>query len=215
MTLKINEIFYSIQGESSYAGWPCIFIRLSGCNLRCSYCDTRYAYDPGDDMEIKDLLERISAYNCRLVEVTGGEPLLQKGTSALVHQLLYKGYNVLLETNGSMDIGAVDERCIRIVDIKCPSSGEKDSNDLKNLKRLGKKDELKFVIADRNDYEYAKEVLDLSLADSPKSVIAHFSPCYGKITLKELSQWILEDSLNVRLHIQLHKFIWGPYEKSV
>jgi 7-carboxy-7-deazaguanine synthase len=215
MALKVNEIFYSIQGESSFAGWPCVFVRLSGCNLRCSYCDTKYAYDAGDELEINDILERVSRYNCRLIEVTGGEPLAQRGTPELIRRLLDKGYNVLLETNGSMDISIVDRRCIRIVDLKCPSSGEKDSNDLGNLKRLGEKDELKFVISDRTDYDYAKEILDLSLADSPKSVTAHFSPCFGKIALKELSEWILKDSLNVRLHIQLHKFIWGPYEKSV
>lgn len=215
MTLKVNEIFYSIQGESSYAGWPCIFVRLSGCNLRCSYCDTQYAYEDGDNMEIKEIINRISAYNCSLVEITGGEPLLQAGTPDLVKQLLDKGYSVLLETNGSLDIGTIDERCVRIVDIKCPSSGEEESNSLENLKQLGEKDELKFVISDRADYEYAKEILDRALMDSPASVIAHFSPCYGKITLKELSQWILDDALNVRLHIQLHKFIWGPYEKSV
>jgi 7-carboxy-7-deazaguanine synthase len=215
MTLKVNEIFYSIQGESSYAGWPCIFIRLSGCNLRCAYCDTRYAYDEGNEMEMDDILERVSRYNCRLIEVTGGEPLAQSGTSDLIRHLLDKGYRVLLETNGSMDIGAIDERCTRIVDIKCPSSGEKDSNDLKNLSRLSKNDELKFVIADRADYDYAREILDNAFACSPKSVIVHFSPCFGKISLKELSEWILQDSLNVRLNIQLHKFIWGPYEKSV
>jgi 7-carboxy-7-deazaguanine synthase len=215
MSLKVNEIFYSIQGESSYTGWPCIFVRLSGCNLRCSYCDTQYAYETGEDMAIYDILARISGYNCSLVEITGGEPLIQQETADLIRHLLDKGYRVLLETNGSMDIGVVDERCVRIVDIKCPSSGEMESNDLDNLKRLGERDELKFVIADRIDYEYAKEILDLALAGSPQSWIAHFSPCFGKITLKELSQWILEDALNVRLHIQLHKYIWGPYEKSV
>jgi 7-carboxy-7-deazaguanine synthase len=215
MTLKVNEIFYSIQGESSYAGWPCIFIRLSGCNLRCAYCDTQYAYDEGNEMEMDDILERVSRYNCRLIEITGGEPLAQSGTSDLIRHLLDKGYRVLLETNGSMDIGVIDERCTRIVDIKCPSSGEKDSNDLKNLSRLSKNDELKFVIADRADYDYAREILDNAFACSPMSVIVHFSPCFGKISLKELSEWILQDSLNVRLNIQLHKFIWGPYEKSV
>lgn len=215
MALIVNEIFYSIQGESSYAGWPCIFIRLSGCNLRCAYCDTQYAYKDGNDVEIPDIIDRISGYNCRLVEITGGEPLLQSDTPDLVRQLLDKGYRVLLETNGSLDICIVDERCVRIVDIKCPSSGEKERNDLENLKRLGKNDELKFVISDRADYEYAKEILDLAPSDIPGSVIVHFSPCYGRISLKELSQWILDDALNVRLHIQLHKFIWGPYEKSV
>ena len=215
MSIKVNEIFYSIQGESSYAGRPCIFVRLSGCNLRCSYCDTQYAYEDGVEMEMQEILDRISGYNCSLVEITGGEPLFQADTPDLIRHLLDKGYRVLLETNGSLDIGIVDKRCVRIVDIKCPSSGEKESNDLENLKRLGEKDELKFVISDRADYEYAKEILDLALIDSPRSVVVHFSPCYGRISLKELSRWILDDSLNVRLHIQLHKFIWGPYEKRV
>ena len=215
MSLKVNEIFYSIQGESSYAGWPCIFVRLSGCNLRCSYCDTQYAYEEGDEMGITDILKKISGYNCRLVEITGGEPLLQKETPDLILHLLNKGYKVLLETNGSMDISIIDKRCVRIVDIKCPSSGEKDSNDLKNLDRLGDKDELKFVIADRADYEYAKEIMDLVNNICPRSVVVHFSPCFEKMDLKGLSHWILEDFLDVRLHPQLHKFIWGPRKKGV
>jgi 7-carboxy-7-deazaguanine synthase len=215
MSLKVNEIFYSIQGESTYAGRPCIFVRLSGCNLRCSYCDTQYAYEDGDEMDVTDILEKISGYNCRLVEVTGGEPLIQKETHDLILQLLNKDYKVLLETNGSKDISIVDERCIKIVDIKCPSSGEKDSNDLENLKRLGHKDELKFVIADRADYDYAKEILDLVYNVCPRSAGVLFSPCFGKINLKELSHWILEDFLDVRLNLQLHKFIWDPHEKGV
>jgi 7-carboxy-7-deazaguanine synthase len=215
MSLKVNEIFYSIQGESSFAGWPCIFIRLSGCNLRCSYCDTQYAYEDGNEMDIEEILERISGYNCRLVEVTGGEPLVQKKTPDLIRQLLDKGYKVLLETNGSMDIGVVDKQCVRIVDIKCPSSGEKDSSDLENLKRLGKMDELKFVIADRADYDYAKEILDIVDSVCPRSVAVHFSPCFGKMDIKTLSHWILEDFLDVRLNLQLHKFIWDPHEKGV
>lgn len=215
MSLKVNEIFYSIQGESSFAGWPCVFIRLSGCNLRCSYCDTQYAYEDGTDLEIKGILERISVYNCRLVEVTGGEPLIQKETPDLIRQLLDKGYKVLLETNGSIDISLVDKQCIRILDIKCPSSGEKDSIDLNNLKRLVDGDELKFVIADRSDYDYAKGILDLADSICPKSVAVHFSPCFGKMDIKKLSHWILEDFLDVRLNLQLHKFIWDPHKKGV
>jgi len=215
MSLKINEIFYSIQGESTYAGRPCVFVRLSGCNLRCSYCDTQYAYDAGEEMYIADVLDRMSEYNCRLVEITGGEPLLQEETPELVRHLLNNGYKVLLETNGSRDLSIVDERCIKIMDIKCPSSGEKDSNDLENLKRLGDNDELKFVIADRADYEYAKKILDLSRSLSPGSPAVHFSPCFGKIDLKELAGWILKDALDVRLHIQLHKYIWDPHEKGI
>ena len=215
MSLKINEIFYSIQGESSYSGRPCVFIRLAGCNLRCSYCDTQYAYDAGEEMYIADVLDKISGYNCRLVEITGGEPLLQEETPELIRHLLNNDYKVLLETNGTRDISIVDERCIRIMDIKCPSSGEQECNYLENLKRIGVNDELKFVIADRADYEYAKKILDITRRTSAGSPTVHFSPCFGKIDLKKLAGWILEDALDVRLHLQLHKIIWDPAEKGV
>ncbi len=136
MALNVNEIFYSIQGESTYAGKPCVFIRLTGCNLRCSYCDTQYAYHDGEKRDIREIMDKVASYRCRLVEVTGGEPLLQEETPHLINLLLGAGYKVLLETNGSQDISQVDSRCVRIVDIKCPSSGEKDRNDLANLNRL-------------------------------------------------------------------------------
>jgi 7-carboxy-7-deazaguanine synthase len=215
MSLKVNEIFYSIQGESSYAGLPCVFIRLSGCNLRCSYCDTQYAYDEGSEMELEDILEKVGNYNCRLIEITGGEPLLQKETPELIRKLLDSGCKVLLETNGSLDISTIDERCIRIMDVKCPSSGMHERNDLENLKKIGNRDELKFVIADRADYEYAKKVLELAGRASSSSPTVHFSPSFGKIILKELAAWILEDAMDVRLHVQLHKFIWGPSDRGV
>ena len=134
--LKVNELFYSIQGESSHAGRPCVFVRLTGCNLRCSYCDTRYAYDEGQNLEIDEIIDRVTSYQCRLIEITGGEPLIQKETPELIHQLLERGFEVLLETNGSIDISNIDDRCVKIVDIKCPSSGEAKNNDLENLKRL-------------------------------------------------------------------------------
>ncbi|MCP4715272.1 MAG: radical SAM protein, partial [Deltaproteobacteria bacterium] len=152
--MKVNEIFYSIQGESSYAGYPCVFVRLTGCNLRCSYCDTRYAYDEGEDCTEEQVLERIAAYGCSLVEITGGEPLLQPDTPGLISRLLDRGCRVLLETNGSMDIGSVDRRCVRIVDIKCPSSGEAGRNDEANLARLTAQDEVKFVIGTREDFDF-------------------------------------------------------------
>jgi 7-carboxy-7-deazaguanine synthase len=215
LSLKVNEIFYSIQGESSYTGLPCVFVRLSGCNLRCSYCDTVYAYDEGCEMELKDILDKVGNYNCRLIEITGGEPLLQKETPELIRRLLDSGCKVLLETNGSLDISVVDERCIRVVDVKCPSSGMHERNDLENLKRISNKDELKFVIADRADYEYAKKLLELAGFGSPSLPAVHFSPSFGKIILKELAAWILEDALDVRLHVQLHKFIWGPSDRGV
>lgn len=215
MSLKVNEIFYSIQGESSYAGLPCVFIRLSGCNLRCSYCDTTYAYDEGFEMELEDILERVGNYNCRLIEITGGEPLLQKETPELIRRLLDSGCKVLMETNGSLDISVVDERCIRIMDVKCPSSGMHEQNDLENLNRIGKSDELKFVIADRADYEYAKDILDIAGKNPASLPTVHFSPSFGKIILKDLASWILEDALDVRLHVQLHKFIWGTSDRGV
>ncbi|MDO9528682.1 MAG: radical SAM protein [Syntrophales bacterium] len=215
MSLKINEIFYGIQGESSYAGRPCVFVRLTGCNLRCSYCDTQYAYSEGEEMQIDEIIGRVSSYRCSLVEVTGGEPLIQEETPNLIHRLLEEGFEVLLETNGSRDISKIDGRCIRIIDIKCPSSGEEKRSDPENLKRLREKDEIKFVIGDRTDYEYAKNILDTINLDSPVKNTIHFSNVFGQMHPRTLAQWILEDNLNVRLHVQLHKFIWGPEQRGV
>jgi 7-carboxy-7-deazaguanine synthase len=214
MTLLVNEIFYSIQGESTYSGRPCIFVRLTGCNLRCSYCDTRYAYEQGVNMEITEIINRIAAHRCRLVEITGGEPLLQSQTPILIYRLLENGYEVMLETNGSLDISRVDGRCIKIVDIKCPTSGESDKNDLGNLKRLGSKDQVKFVIGDRSDYEYAKETIESTCPDIPEEQIL-FSTVSERIPPSRLAEWILEDNLNVRLHLQLHKIIWPDRKRGV
>jgi 7-carboxy-7-deazaguanine synthase len=215
VSLKVNEIFYSIQGESSFAGRPCIFVRLTGCNLRCSYCDTQYAYDEGSALEIDAILADIKSYECRLVEVTGGEPLIQPQTPALIRRLLDEDYEVLLETNGTQDISRVDDRCVRIVDVKCPSSGEEDKNDLKNLSRLNDKDEVKFVIGNREDYEFAKHVLNPMNTLLQKSNIVHFSAGYGKMDPKVLADWILKDCLEVRLHVQLHKVIWDQGKRGV
>ena len=214
MTLLVNEIFYSIQGESIYSGRPCIFVRLTGCNLRCSYCDTRYAYEQGVNMELTEIINRIAAHRCRLVEITGGEPLLQSQTPILIYKLLENGYEVMLETNGSLDISRVDRRCIKIVDIKCPTSGESDKNDMENLKRIGSKDQVKFVIENRMDYEYAKETMDSNCPDFPEEQIL-FSPVSGGIAPSRLAEWILEDNLNVRLHLQLHKIIWPDRKRGV
>jgi len=212
MTLKVNEIFYSIQGESSYTGRPCVFIRLTGCNLRCSYCDTQHAYYGGEEMEIGEIIDRVVSYKCPLVEVTGGEPLNQKETPVLIHRLLEEGVEVLMETNGTQDISQVDDHCVKIVDIKCPSSGEDEKNDLENLTRLAGKDEIKFVIGSREDYEYAKKILNLN----PLRMNAiHFSPVFGKMNPTVLAKWILEDRLDVRLHLQIHKIIWNPEQKGV
>lgn len=215
MALRVNEIFCSIQGESSYAGRPCVFVRLTGCNLRCSYCDTQYAYEGGEDMEIDQIVARVSSHQCPLVEVTGGEPLIQEETPALIRCLLEEGYEVLLETNGSHDIGQVDDRCVKIVDFKCPSSGQTSGSDLKNLDRLTDHDEVKFVIADREDYEYAKRILNLTNPNICKKNLVHFSPVFGSMDPKTLAAWILEDRLEVRLHLQLHKMIWTPDQRGV
>ena len=210
MALKVNEIFFSIQGESSYAGRPCVFIRLTGCNLRCSYCDTRYAYSEGEELEILDIVQRVTSHRCPLVEVTGGEPLIQRETPMLIDRLLEEGYEVLMETNGSQDISQVDNRCVKIVDIKCPSSGYAAHNDLQNLDRLTNHDEVKFVIADRDDYEYARQILNLTGTSTFRKNAVHFSPAYGRLEPETLAEWILEDHLDVRLHLQLHKVIWTP-----
>ena len=212
MALQVNEIFHSIQGESSWSGQPCVFIRLTGCNLRCAYCDTRYAYDQGRFMEIPEIVERVRRLRCDLVEVTGGEPLIQAETPSLIAGLLDTGHTVLLETNGSIDIGVVDPRCIRIVDIKCPSSGMAGQNDLRNLEKLGVQDELKFVIGSREDYEFARDLLSTL---PPGGCKINFSPVFGSLALRSLAEWILEDHLPVRLNLQLHKIIWGPEARGV
>ena len=215
MPLQVNEIFYSIQGESSYAGRPCVFVRLTGCNLRCAYCDTQYAYNEGRELEIKDIIAQVSSHRCPLVEVTGGEPLIQEQTPFLVKSLVERGYTVLVETNGSQDISRIDERCIRIMDIKCPSSREEEKNDLENLRKLTDRDEVKFVIGDREDYEFAKDILDFQGSSPLVGNPVHFSPLFEKIEPRLLAGWILEDCLNVRLHLQLHKIIWDPGKRGV
>ena len=213
--LRVNEIFYSIQGESTFAGWPCIFIKLTGCNLRCRYCDTRYAYEEGNDIPLEAILAKVKGFDCNLVEVTGGEPLIQDETPDLISALIGNGYTVLLETNGSQDISTVNNRCIRIVDIKCPSSGMDKKNYWKNLDYLNSHDQLKFVIAHREDYLYASEVLDSPAIKEKKKLPVNFSPVFSEMDPKELASWILVDHLPVRLHIQLHKYIWGGHTRGV
>lgn len=215
MPLKVNEIFYSIQGESTYSGRPCVFIRLSGCNLRCSFCDTQYAYDEGELMEIGDIFNRVSAFECRLVEVTGGEPLIQDETPILIQSLLEDGYEVLLETNGTLDISKIDNRCAKIVDVKCPSSSVAHKNDGDNLTRLTDEDELKFVMGDREDYDYAKKIMGFLDVSLHKKIPINFSPIFGRLNPKDLAKWILEDHLDVRLHLQIHKYIWDPQTRGV
>ena len=208
------RFFYSIQGESSYIGIPCILVRLTGCNLRCSYCDTRYAYEEGTRWELSDILDQVASYRCRLVEVTGGEPLLQEETPLLIRTLLDGGYDVLLETNGSLPIHAIDRRCVRIVDIKCPSSGESHRNDFSILDDLSERDEIKFVLSERNDYEFARTILisrNLAARTSHPPILS----VTERLDPKELAQWILDDHLQVRLQLQLHKILWGRDVRGV
>lgn len=214
MALLVNEIFYSIQGESIYSGRPCIFVRLSGCNLRCTYCDTQYAYEKGEKMEIDRILRKVSEFKCRLIEITGGEPLIQSETPVLVSRLLDNGYVVMMETNGSLDISRVDPRCIKVLDMKCPSSNESKKNDVKNIQKLHSKDQIKFVIGNHEDYTFAKNTISSHCPDFPGNRIL-FSPVYGKMPPAELAEWILKDHLNVRLHLQLHKYIWPDKEKGI
>ncbi len=213
--MKVNEIFYSIQGESSFAGWPCVFVRLTGCNLRCSYCDTRYAYEEGEEMGIADILEKVAGFSCLLVEITGGEPLFQEETPLLIRALLDKGYRVLLETNGSIDVSGVDDRCHRIIDVKLPQSGEAGRNRLENLRLLTDKDELKFVIGSREDYDYARKVIQLIPQGIAGVIVINFSPLFAMIAPRLLAEWILEDRLPVRLNLQLHKLIWPSAMRGV
>ena len=214
MPLIVNEIFYSIQGESVYSGRPCVFVRLTGCNLRCSYCDTIYAYENGSEMEIEPIIKLVDSFGCPLVEITGGEPLIQPETPLLIHSLLENGYEVMIETNGSLDISIIDNRCIKIVDIKCPSSMESDKNDLENLKKVSRKDQVKFVIGTRKDYEYAKKIKEIIPDRFPGHHIL-FSPVSGKIFPSKLANWILEDKLDVRFHFQLHNIIWPDGERKL
>jgi len=206
-TLKINEIFFSLQGETSRAGLPTVFVRLTGCPLRCSYCDTEYAFHAGKTMELDAILAEVAKYPTRYVTVTGGEPLAQKHCIALLKALCDAGHSVSLETGGALDISKVDSRVSRIVDIKTPGSMEEEKNLWSNLDFLNQSDEIKFVLTDRADYEWAKSVLEERRLASLSPVL--FSPVQGKLDPGNLAAWILEDGLNVRMQIQLHKLIWG------
>jgi 7-carboxy-7-deazaguanine synthase len=212
--LTVNEIFHSIQGESTFAGEPCVFVRLTGCDLRCSWCDTVYAFHEGRKMSVEDVVAEVQRYNCPTVEVTGGEPLLQRDVYPLMNRLLGMGKTVLLETGGHRSIEAVPVGVIRVVDVKCPGSGEAEKMDWCNLQRLTDTDQVKFVINDRADYEYARAVVDREqLAGRVAAVL--FSPVHGVMDPGELAKWILADALPVRLQLQAHKFIWGPETRGV
>lgn len=206
-TLKIYEIFYSLQGETSRMGWPTVFIRLSGCPMRCTYCDTAYAFSGGNMMTLDDILKQVQKYKVHYVTVTGGEPLAQKACLDLLKALCDAGYNVSLETGGALDISEVDQRVSVILDIKTPGSGEQQKNLLSNLSYLKPKDEVKFVICDVNDYEWSKQQLAQHGLNERCPVL--FSPAYQQVAPDQLAAWILRDQLQVRMQIQLHKLLWG------
>lgn len=209
--LKINEIFKSIQGESTYAGLPCTFIRLAGCNLRCTYCDTNYAYYDGEELSDEKIISKIEEYGVKCVEFTGGEPLLQEETPKLLKTLLDKNYNVLIETNGSICIGCLDKRLNIIMDYKTPKSGMSERMRPKNFEFLKKSDQIKFVLMDKSDYEWAKEVItNNNLNDRFDNIL--MSPAYGELSPKSLVNWVLSDNIPVRVQLQIHKYIWGPDE---
>lgn len=211
--MRITEIFHSIQGESSYAGQPCVFIRLTGCPLRCTWCDTDYAFYGGHECSIDEVLAKVQAYECRLVEVTGGEPLVQPESLPLLTRLCDAGYTVLLETSGAVDIAPVDPRAHIILDVKCPGSGMTDRMHWPNLSKLAVKDEAKFVLADRVDYDWAREILARYDLASRCSVL--FSPVFGALDVRQLAEWILADRLPVRFQLQMHKYIWAPDMRGV
>jgi 7-carboxy-7-deazaguanine synthase len=212
--LTINEIFHSIQGESTHSGRPCVFVRLTACNLRCSWCDTPYAFTEGRKMSLDDVMQQVDAYDCKLVEITGGEPLLQDEVYPLMDRLLAAGRTVMVETGGHLSIGNVPVPVIKIVDVKCPGSSESHRNDWDNLERLAAHDEVKFVIKDRADYEFARDVVRrYRLIGRIAAVL--FSPVHAVLEPRTLAEWILADGLEVRLQLQAHKYIWGADVRGV
>jgi 7-carboxy-7-deazaguanine synthase len=212
--LTVNEIFHSIQGESSYAGQRCVFVRLTACDLRCSWCDTAYAFDEGKKRTLDDVLAEVDGYDCTLVEVTGGEPLLQDEVYPLMDRLLAHGKTVLLETGGHRSTERVPPAVVTILDVKCPGSGEAHRNDWSNLDRLEPHDEVKFVIKDRADYEFARGIVRERGLESRAAAI-HFSPVHGELDPQTLSEWVLADRLSVRVQLQVHKYIWPVGTRGV
>ena len=212
--LTLNEIFYSVQGESTYAGRPCVFVRLTACDLRCSWCDTPYAFHEGRKQALEDVLARVETYDCPLVEITGGEPLLQEDVYPLMQALLDRGKTVLLETGGHRRTERVPTGVVTILDVKCPGSGEAARMHWPNLERLRPHDEVKFVLRDRDDYEYARDVMarhDLAA----RAAAIHLSPVHGVLHPRTLAEWVLADTLPVRVQLQLHKYIWEPDTRGV
>jgi 7-carboxy-7-deazaguanine synthase len=212
--LTINEIFYSIQGESTHAGRPCVFVRLTACDLRCSWCDTPYAFHEGHKMSVDEVVAAVRQHGCPLVEVTGGEPLLQDDVYPLMDRLLADGRTVMLETGGHRPIGRVPAAVVKIVDLKCPGSGEAGRNDWSNLDRLAPHDEVKFVVQDRADYEFARDVIARHDLVSRTAAVL-ISPVHGVLEPRTLSEWMLADRSAARLQLQLHKYIWSPTTRGV
>ena len=207
MTLRITEIFYSLQGESRTAGFPTVFIRLTGCPLRCDYCDTTYAFQGGEKMEVDDVIKQVADYQPRYVTVTGGEPLAQNECLTLLSKLCDAGYEVSVETSGAIDVSQVDARVIKVMDLKAPGSGEVEKNLFENIDKLNKDDQVKFVLSDKKDYDWAKNVINEYSLNNKCEIL--FSPVHGKLEPKQLAEWILQDNLYVRMQLQLHKLLWG------
>jgi len=213
MMLRVNEIFHSIQGESTFAGRPCVFVRLTGCPLRCTWCDTEYAFYAGTEQSVDDILAQVRRYDCPLVEMTGGEPLAQSSTTSLLTSLCDNGFTVLLETSGALDTANVDPRVHVILDVKCPQSGMTERMHWPNVERLRRQDEVKFVVQDRPDYEWAKDVVSRYQLMECCPVL--FSPVFGSLDPRLLAEWVLADRLPIRVQLQMHKFIWAPDMRGV
>jgi 7-carboxy-7-deazaguanine synthase len=213
--MRVTEIFFSIQGESSYTGLPCVFVRLTWCNLRCEWCDSVYTFTGGTEMSVDEVMAQVRSYSCPLVEVTGGEPLVQKRQCVeLTRRLCDEGFTVLIETGGSLDASVLDERVIRILDVKCPGSGEEKRNFWPNLERLNPRDEIKFVIKDRADFNYALGVIEkYRLSEREPYVL--MSPVWGAVEWKDLAAWVLQSGARARMQLQMHKLIWGPETQGV
>lgn len=213
LSLRVTEVFYSIQGESTFAGQPCVFIRLTGCPLRCTWCDTEYSFYGGTMQTIDQLLEQVAQYGCRLVELTGGEPLAQPDAHTLIHRLCDSGHTVLIETSGAIDTAPVDARARLILDVKCPGSGMADRMHWPNLDRLTGQDEVKFVLADRADYDWARDIIQRYRLAERCPIL--FSPVFGTLELRALAEWMLADRVPARFQVQLHKYIWAPDMRGV
>jgi 7-carboxy-7-deazaguanine synthase len=213
--MRVTEIFYSIQGESSYAGLPCVFVRLAWCNLRCTWCDSEYTFTGGTDLSVDEVLAQVKSYGCNLVEITGGEPLVQKRECCeLVRRLCDENFQVLIETGGSLDVSVLDHRACKIIDVKCPGSGEAERNLWSNLETLNPRDEIKFVIADRADFDYALAVIGKYQLDKREPSVL-ISPVWGSVELRDVSEWILRSGKCLQMQLQMHKLIWGADARGV